>query len=295
MGGVMSKVPSVGIIGGGFVGSAIASGFAQYADVKIFDRNPERSTASHSDAINQDVIFLCVPTPMKVESGEVDTSIVNSALNRLNDESGGKLKTVVIKSTIPGEQMYEFWREFVNIELFLNPEFLTERTALLDFQQSNRHIFGTSIDLLEVKDDCDSFDKIEKLFKFRFPQVPIHWVDFHQASLIKYFTNVFFATKVSLINEFAQVCKAFDLDPAEVIGRVMLDARIGRSHFQTPGHDGKMGFGGHCFPKDLNGYLKIARDAGVDPKVGAAAWEKNIEVRPEKDWEQDKGRAVSDD
>ncbi len=76
---------------------------------------------------------------------------------------------------------------------------------------------------------------------------------------------------------------------------MMLDQRIGRSHFKVPGHDGKLGFGGHCFPKDLNGYLHIARDCGVNPLVGQAAWEKNLEVRPERDWEKDKGRAVSDE
>jgi UDPglucose 6-dehydrogenase len=97
------------------------------------------------------------------------------------------------------------------------------------------------------------------------------------------------------MNEFAQVAEAFDLEPNEVIGKVMLDQRIGRSHWMVPGHDGKRGFGGHCFPKDINGYLHIARELGVDPLIGQAAWDKNLEVRPEQDWKEDKGRAVSND
>lgn len=285
------SVPSIGVIGNGFVGGAIVNGFKEYTDIKVYDRDPDRTTASHGDVLKQDLVFVCLPTPMNKETGEVDVSIIAGALGRANLECVEPQKTFIIKSTVPGNFLYSAFQEYGNINIVYNPEFLTERTSQLDFQQANRHIFGVHIDILGSEDI--GIDLIEKLFRFRFPRVPITWVDFHHASLVKYFTNVFFSAKISLMNEFAQICEAHDLEPNDVIGDLLLDSRIGRSHFKVPGHDGKKGFGGHCFPKDLNGYINTAKGVGVDPVMGEATWEKNLEVRPEKDWELDKGRAVS--
>ena len=73
----------------------------------------------------------------------------------------------------------------------------------------------------------------------------------------------------------------------------LYDERLGRSHFQVPGHDGSLGFGGSCFPKDLNALIFEAKKAGISTTFLEAVWKKNLEVRPEKDWETLKGRAVS--
>ena len=70
---------------------------------------------------------------------------------------------------------------------------------------------------------------------------------------------------------------------------VLADSRMGNSHFEVPGHDGKFGFGGLCFPKDLNAFKEFARELGVDPKIMDSVWEKNLEVRPERDWEKIEG------
>jgi UDPglucose 6-dehydrogenase len=289
----MSEVPTVGIIGGGFVGGSIAKGFQHYTDVKVFDLESDRANASFEDTIEQEVLFVCVNTPMR-KNGSVDTSAVEGVLEDLrgNMPEGHQNKDVIIKSTIPPDDIGRLILEFAD-DMFLiySPEFLTERTAEYDFNQSNRLIFGT----LQNCDVDTQKDKVYNLFQHRFPEVQQHWCRFEEASLVKYFTNVFFSVKIALMNEFAQVAEAFDLEPNEVIGKVMLDQRIGRSHWMVPGHDGKRGFGGHCFPKDINGYLHIARELGVDPLIGQAAWDKNLEVRPEQDWKEDKGRAVSND
>ncbi|MHA2064156.1 MAG: hypothetical protein ACXABY_07225 [Candidatus Thorarchaeota archaeon] len=285
------SVPTVGIIGGGFVGGAIAKGFSEYTDVKVFDKELSRSTHNHLKVRNQDIIFVCVPTPME-EDGSVDCSFLESALRRLSEtlaEEGCEEKIVIVKSTTPPNKLREFHEKFRNLKLVFSPEFLTERTAHLDFQQSTRNIFGVWNDITKAS----GISEIERLFKFRFPNVPLIWCLYEEASLVKYFTNTFFATKVALLNEFYQVCQKMNIDFAEMIGMMLLDTRIGRSHFKVPGHDGKLGFGGHCFPKDINGYFEIAKDLGVDPTVSKAAWDKNLEVRPEKDWELDVGRAVS--
>jgi len=286
-----SNVPSVGVVGAGFVGGSIADGLKLYTDVKVYDISPERRTHEYEEVISQDVLFVALPTPMK-QDGTVDITIVTEALNKLYSTIGTSRRDipVIIKSTVPPEALNTWHRDYSD-RLFItfSPEFLKERCARLDFQQTNRLIFGSS-----GGDQPYGSITIKELFAARFPQVPVYWTSFEEASLIKYFTNVFFATKISLMNEFAQIAESYGLRNFDsVMGKVLLDQRIGRSHWQVPGHDGGRGFSGSCFPKDINGYLHIARQQGVDPKMGQAAWDKNLEVRPERDWEQLTGRAVS--
>ena len=294
------KLPSIGVIGHGFVGKAISDGFKHYTDVKVYDINPMNTVHDYFDVVAQDILFVCLPTPM-LPDGNVDLKIVRNALHTLDSALQVQHKPVIIKSTIPPLALEQLAKDFrPNIHLIYSPEFLTERTAMLDFQQQNRLIFGDYVsDVSATTDLVDAYDKnitqINTLFSNRFPLVPTIWTTVRQASLVKYFTNVFFATKISLMNEFAQVAMALGMDPNETIEMVLLDQRIGRSHWQVPGHDGKYGFGGSCFPKDINGYMSIARELGVAPMLALAAWHKNLEVRPEKDWEKLVGRAVSEE
>jgi len=295
------NIPSIGIIGHGFVGKAISDGFKHYVpSCKVYDINPLTSVDNYFDVIAQDILFMCLPTPMLPDGG-VDLKIVRNALHTLDSALQVKHKPVIIKSTIPPLALEELARDFrPSIHLIYSPEFLTERTAMLDFQQQNRLIFGDYVsDTAATTDLVDAYDtnitQINILFSHRFPYVPTLWTTMRQASLIKYFTNIFFATKISLFNEFAQISLSLGLDPDEVAGFVLLDQRIGRSHWQVPGHDGHWGFGGSCFPKDINGYMAIAREQGIAPMLALAAWHKNLEVRPEQDWKKLVGRAVSEE
>ena len=274
---------SVGIIGGGFVGSSFAKGFKDYVDVKVFDLNPDRATHTYEEVIDQDILVLAVNTPMFLETGKVDVSIVDCVLKQLDSHLSGETKPVILKSTVPPEALWEWSEAYTNIQLVFCPEFLREATAQEDFDQSSRVILGSS----------NQIEEVELLFRKRFPGIPIIWTSYAEASLIKYFTNVYFCVKISLLNEFAQVCEKYGLEFNNVFGKVMLDERIGRSHFQIPGPDGLKGFGGHCFPKDINGYMNIAQGVGISPSVSEAAWLKNLDVRPQRDWEKDIGRAVS--
>ena len=294
------KLPSIGIIGHGFVGKAIAAGFGHYCDVKVYDVNPMNSVDNYFDVVGQDILFMCLPTPM-AKDGSVDLKFVKGALDILRNALQMQHKAVILKSTIPPMELAKLAEEYrPDIHLIYNPEFLTERTAALDFQQQNRLIFGHFVaDEVPQTELVDAYRAnmlaVEQLFEFRFPQVPIYWVPIEQAALVKYFTNVFFASKISLFNEFAQICAKLGVDADETAGLVLLDQRIGRSHWQVPGHDGHFGFGGSCFPKDINGYMTFARELKVVPMMAIAAWKKNLEVRPEEDWKKLKNRAVSED
>jgi UDPglucose 6-dehydrogenase len=104
--------------------------------------------------------------------------------------------------------------------------------------------------------------------------------------------NCYFATKVSFLNEMRQIADRCGANWDMAIEGFIRDGRIGHSHLAVPGPDGKFGFGGSCFPKDIQAIINFAEELGVEPDVLKGVWNKNLEVRPERDWENLKGRAV---
>tara|TARA_R100000315_G_C5164004_1_gene94470 strand:- start:278 stop:721 length:444 start_codon:yes stop_codon:yes gene_type:complete len=112
------------------------------------------------------------------------------------------------------------------------------------------------------------------------------------AEMIKYMNNVFFASKVSIMNEFKQICDEVGADWNIALKGFAADQRIGDSHLNVPGPDGKLGFGGSCFPKDINAFMTLAKNLEVDVPTIEGAWKTNLNVRPEKDWEKLEGRAI---
>ena len=115
------------------------------------------------------------------------------------------------------------------------------------------------------------------------------------AEMAKLYTNGILMTKVVFSNEIYQMCQKLGINYEEVRAIACLDPRIGPSHTTVPGHDGHLGAGGSCFPKDINNLRAAAKEMGVPERIFSAVIERNNEVRPEKDWEQLKGRAVVDD
>ena len=92
-----------------------------------------------------------------------------------------------------------------------------------------------------------------------------------------------------------QICDVVGADYDNILKLVLCDERIGKSHFAVPGPDGYHGFGGKCFPKDLNSFIHFSTTKNIKNIMLKASWEKNLEVRPERDWEKLKGRAVIDE
>ena len=189
-----------------------------------------------------------------------------------------------------GPQSYRttqsFKNEFPNLKLVFNPEFLTERSAFYDFLSQSRVILGG---------DKNDVDKVAGLYLERFGEsLSVIKTDFETAELIKYMCNTFFATKVSFMNEMYKLCKSVNGNWEKALEGFVRDGRVGHSHVNVPGHDGKFGFGGSCFPKDVQALLSFAKTKDINLNVLEGTWKTNLEVRPEKDWEQLKGRAVSE-
>ena len=275
--------PNIGIIGFGFVGREIHHGFAQTAEFKIYDINPIIKENELDEVLYEsDYIFICVPTPTDLDTGKQDISIVKEVLTQCRDISPDYDRIFIIKSTLIPGTTSKFREMFPELRIVFNPEFLTERTYKLDFINSSRIILGGD------GVDCEM---VKMLYRERFPDgsVPIYITDETTAEAVKELSNCFLATKVSLCNEFYSICKSLGIDYNETMNLILADGRIGRSHTIVPGNNDEFGFGGLCFPKDLVATKTMAKELGVKTTVLDAAWEKNLEVRMNKDWLKIKG------
>ncbi len=272
----------IGIIGNGFVGSAIVHGFVLHTkDILIHDKNPQKSLNSLEELVlKTDLIFLCLPTPMH-ENGECDLQIIKSCLEEIRQTNiDCSNKIFVLKSTVVPGTTRDLSELFPQFSFVFNPEFLTERRARLDFINTARVVLGGEEKHTKI---------VEDLYRVRFPHVKMIKTSFETAELIKYMANCFFATKISFMNEMKQIASKIGADWNDAMNGFVSDGRIGNSHLEVPGHDGQLGFGGKCFPKDINAIIRKAESLGVDPKVMKAAWEKNLEVREILDWYEIEG------
>ena len=273
---------SIGVIGNGFVGGAIAAGLKHYNEVKIYDKEESKSTDTLENVLKSDITFIAVPTPMSLKNGcRCDLSAVEDIFKKSSDF---KTSTIfVIKSTVPIGTTSELQEKYPDFNILHSPEFLTARTAELDFITPSRNIVGFPEKFTESHNVPKA---LKELYEERFPGTNCQLMASDESEAVKYIANCFFAVKISYFNQVKMLCDKLNLNWDRVMRGVLSDGRIGISHYQVPGHDGKPGFGGTCFPKDINSLINIMKTNGVDPLILQAAWDLNVIVRPEKDWEK---------
>lgn len=286
----------LGIIGNGFVGNAIAHAFIPVMEVKIYDKNPDKCFNTLDEVVNDsDVVFISVPTPMTSE-GIIDLSIVENVFEEVEKCKNNNSRPVfVLKSTVVPGTTRKLKAKHPTLPIVFNPEFLTERHARFDFLNQSRIILGFENDLSKGQRNL-TVEKVTALYEARFSGNNFITTNYETAEMIKYFNNLFFAVKVSFMNEMKLVADKLEtVNWDKAVRGFVSDGRVGDSHLQVPGPDGKRGFGGSCFPKDINAFTTFADSIGLNLEVLKGAWKTNLNVRPEKDWEKLKGRAVSND
>lgn len=244
----------LGIVGHGFVGTAVDHGFTR--DVQKFIVDPKHNNNSIQDLIifEPDATFVCVPTPQS-DNGECDSSILFKVFDELNHYN----HLVILKSTVPSYVIEKMIKQFTNLRIVYNPEFLTEKNYINDFCNPSMHIFGGQ--------SYDT-DRVEKLYKDHSicKPCPIFKTDVITASMVKYCINSFLATKVTFMNEMYDVLKsAGGSDWDKFISIISSDPRIGNSHLKVPGNDGQRGYAGSCFPKDTSALAYFAREVLKTP------------------------------
>ncbi len=269
----------IGIIGQGYVGTALKEGFQDFYQVETYDKyDLGKSTHSKiSDIVElSDVIFVCVPTPMR-QDGSCYTGIVEEVIREINENANGQI--VVIKSTVPPGTTDRINEEYTHTTTIFNPEFLTEANFIQDFKNQSRIILGG---------DRKGTNKVRQIYSRIFPNATIVKTGSNTAEMVKYFTNCFLATKVSFANEMYNICQQLDLDYDKVVEYATYDERLGKSHWAVPGPDGDFGYGGHCLPKDLSAIVSEFETYGLLEAVEQV----NDQVREDRDWEHMVGRAV---
>ena len=204
-----------------------------------------------------EIIFICVGTPPK-ENGEADLSYVENVARTIA-EVMDSYKLIVEKSTVPvetGEKVAKMIKAYnmhkVDFDVVSNPEFLREGSAVNDFMQPDRIVIG-----------CES-EKAKRLMEKLYEplKVPIIFTDIKSAEIIKHASNSFLATKISFINAIANICELAGADVEKVADGIGYDKRIGRE-FLNAG----IGYGGFCFPKDADAFIRIAEKLGYELKL----------------------------
>jgi UDPglucose 6-dehydrogenase len=258
----------IGIVGNGFVGNAVYQNLRDKVSCKVFDIDKNKSLNTLEEVLEQKFIFVCLPTPMK-SSGECDLSILEKFFSNLPFVVEA---IFVIKSTVPIGTTKKFAQKYNVIH---NPEFLTARNAVEDFRNSERNVVGGDQSL------CNQF---VEFFEQVFPNIPSVITTSDESEAIKYFANSFLACKVAYFNKMYDFCEAVGMNYETVCSGVTSDSRIGKSHTQVPVIDNDRGFGGTCFPKDLNSLINQMEAHGIDAGMLQSVWSYNQQIRTVINW-----------
>jgi UDPglucose 6-dehydrogenase len=207
-----------------------------------------------------DAVFIAVGTPSRRGDGHADLTYLFAAAEEIAHNLSGDA-VVVTKSTVPVgtgrrlQQLFAKLRPDLSIEVASNPEFLREGSAIEDFLRPDRVVVGV--------ESAHARRVLDRLYRpLNLSQTPVMFTTIETAELIKYATNSFLATKITFINEMADLCEKVGADVQAVAHGLGLDRRIGNK-FLHPGP----GYGGSCFPKDTAALLRIAEEANVPQRI----------------------------
>ncbi len=299
----------ISVIGSGYVGTTIAACFAELGHtVTTIDIDEEvvaalsagrapidepglegllethagdrlEATTSYDAVPESDVTFLAIGTPSN-DDGSIDLAALEAAAEATGETLADKAKRhlVVIKSTVTPTSIETALEPAVkrgtggneNVEVGMNPEFLREGSAVSDFMHPDKLVYGTNSEW--------ATERLHAIYEPLLTDHDAHVVetDPATASMIKYANNAFLASKISLVNDLGNICKEFGLDAYEVMEAVGLDDRISERFLRSG-----VGWGGSCFPKDVNAIIAAAREEGYDPALLEATVEIN-EKQPER-------------
>lgn len=233
----------IGILGIGYVGSAVAWTHRNHT---LRKRDPKLGTESASleEIKTCDAVYVCVPTPM-LTNGHCDDSYVRSVLFDLN----GFENTIICKSTIPPGVYKEIQEKYSNVVHV--PEFLTAANATADYENSKWVLVGGENQWVD--------NAVHIISSSTIAAEKYHRTSIETASLFKYLCNCFLSTKVMFLNDMYALSNRLEIDWSEIKDFAKNDPRLGTSHWDVPGPDGKFGYGGACFPKDVSAIIEYAK------------------------------------
>jgi len=264
---------SLGIIGFGIVGQAVAYGFSNY-NIHTYDKYQQ--TESLPTVVKKsEFIFICLPTPIKSDESGIDLDIIKDNIKEIVKYTNDTDKIIVIKSTVIPGTTASLAAKYSKSHFCFNPEFLREASFLQDFVNADRIVIGADNDAV--------FCRLSALYQSIMPSTPIFSTDPISAEMVKYMANCLLSTKVIFANEMYDICQSLGIKYEEVKKMVVADKRIEDTHLDVTTN---RGFGGKCFPKDLLALRALAKSVKVDASILDTVWKKNLAIRKIRDWEE---------
>ena len=267
---------TIGIVGIGFVGSAILKSFKlKKINTICFDKYKNGGIGNINDLLDCHIIFLCLPTPYSEITNSYDLEPIIETCDFLNSQNFKG--TVVIKSTIePGTT--NILNDKYNLNLIHNPEFLSAKTAFEDFHNQKHIVIGKS-------KKCDSYYQniIADFYKFYFPNSNISLCDSTESECMKIFCNNFYATKIQFFNELYLLSNKIGTNYNNIKNLMIKNGWINPMHTIVPGSDGQLSFGGYCFVKDTNALLSFMKKNVSSHQVLEAVIKERNDMRSDKE------------
>ena len=252
----------VGVIGLGFVGGAMYRSFQEKGvSVYGYDKYKDGGIGDLETCLKCGILFLCLPTLYDREAKEYDKSAIEEVLSTL--QIAGYGGTVVLKSTVePGVMNDACCARFDKLNLVHNPEFLTARTAYHDFHNQTHIVLGRSV-------NCgnEHFNRLYAFYAQYYPRALITACTSDESECTKIFVNSFYAAKIQIFNEFYLLCQKKGYDYGRIKDIMLKNKWFTHHHTNVPGPDGKLSYGGACFPKDTSALLEHMKRMGTPHMV----------------------------
>ncbi|MAF35988.1 hypothetical protein CL622_02620 [archaeon] len=262
----MSHFRTIGVIGHlGMVGGTIYRYFKDKGS-KVYGYDLIQ-TENKKQVFNAKLIFVCVPTPFNWVTKKYDNSIVDKVVSQIS-----KNKIVVLKSTVTIGTTDKLQKKYPKLKILFNPEFLSETTCDADFRSPDRQYLGYTDKSLTVATKV----------LHNLPQAPYEIVlPAKEAELLKYIHNLHGTVQIMLSNHFYEVCQKEKLDYQRVIDSAIAAKWFCRQ-YRKINHKGYRGFGGKCFPKDLNTWIEYCQQKGIDVTLLRATRRMNKRILKEQ-------------
>ena len=243
----------IGVIGLGFVGSAILKSFSiKKINVDGYDKFKDGGIGTFESMLDKDILFLALPTLFDEQQNAYNQNAIYEVCGKLEEKKF--LGIVVIKSTVEPGSTNKLAAKFARLKFIHNPEFLTARTAFEDFHSQKHIVLGSAPGTL--KKDCD---KVAAFYKEFYPRAEISRCSAMESESMKIFCNCFYASKIQLFNEYYLLCQKNGSNYKKIVGLMLKNGWVNPMHTDVPGPDGLLSYGGACFPKDTNALLQYMK------------------------------------
>lgn len=248
----------IGIIGLGFVGEAIRDSFlSKHIQVIAYDKFKQYD--SFEACLDTDIIFLTLPTKYNEKNKKYDISAIEEISDKLIHHNYKGL--VIIKSTLEPLSTCNLAIKY-KLKYIHNPEFLSCKTALYDFNHQNHIVLGTTRNI-----EYEHIELLTSFYTLHFPDASISVCSSTESESMKLFLNSFYSVKIQFFNELFLLCNSIDCEYNKVKELMLKNNWINPMHTNVPGNDGLLSYGGLCFPKDTNALLEYMKKRNTKCKV----------------------------